>query len=196
MKCGKCGCSIVGELKKKRYTYYHCTDGRRECDRKYIREEVLEGQFADLVGRIVIDAETAEWIKEALRESLEEETAFHRQELERLTRGIEKVKSRLNQAYLDKVGVAALSWPGEDPKARACLQCGDHEAIAWSYAAALAAGVEPYAVFENGFQEEEARESAWLGCKMGQYMGIHGLRAGGYFASVKDYPKMEQWLAP
>ncbi|MCZ6691380.1 MAG: recombinase family protein, partial [Planctomycetota bacterium] len=103
MTCGKCGCSIVGELKKKRYIYYHCTNGRRNCDRKYIREEALEGQFADLVSRVVIDAEMAEWIKEALRESLEEETAFHRQEIARITKGIEKVKSRLNQAYLDKV---------------------------------------------------------------------------------------------
>ena len=103
MRCGNCGCSIVGELKKGRYIYYHCTDGRRECDRKYYREEVLEDQFADLVRRVVIDADTAEWIKQALKESLEEETTFHRQEVARITQGIERVKSRLNQAYLDKV---------------------------------------------------------------------------------------------
>ena len=84
----------------------------------------------------------------------------------------------------------------EDPTARACLQCGDAEAIAWSYAAAVGCGVDTDLVFENGFQNEEDRESARLGCTMGQFMGIHGLRAGGFFASVKDYPKVERWLAP
>ena len=103
MKCGKCGCSIVGELKKKRYIYYHCTNGRRECEKKYYREEVLEEQFADVVRRVVIDPETAEWVKQALQESLKEETAFHHQEVTRLAREVERVKVRLNQAYLDKL---------------------------------------------------------------------------------------------
>ncbi|MGC9950217.1 MAG: hypothetical protein ABSF64_27955, partial [Bryobacteraceae bacterium] len=28
MDCGHCGCSLVGEIKKKRYVYYHCTGYR------------------------------------------------------------------------------------------------------------------------------------------------------------------------
>ena len=47
--CAKCGCSVVGEIKKQRYIYYHCTgyaDKCRgkpaSCRRKYVREEVLE----------------------------------------------------------------------------------------------------------------------------------------------------------
>ena len=27
--CGRCGCSIAGEIKKQRYVYYHCTRLRR-----------------------------------------------------------------------------------------------------------------------------------------------------------------------
>jgi site-specific DNA recombinase len=45
--CGHCGCSMVGEIKKQRYVYYHCTGYKGKCDEPYVREEVLERQFAN-----------------------------------------------------------------------------------------------------------------------------------------------------
>ena len=47
MACSKCGCSIVGEIKKQRYVYYHCTGYTGKCPEPYAQEEVLSGQFAD-----------------------------------------------------------------------------------------------------------------------------------------------------
>ncbi len=29
--CGHCGCSLVGEIKKGRYIYYHCTGYKGKC---------------------------------------------------------------------------------------------------------------------------------------------------------------------
>jgi hypothetical protein len=29
--CGHCGCMLVGELKKSKYVYYHCTGNRGKC---------------------------------------------------------------------------------------------------------------------------------------------------------------------
>lgn len=55
--CGHCGCSIVGEIKKQRYIYYHCTGYKGRCDEPYVREEVLERLFSDLVGRLIFDDE-------------------------------------------------------------------------------------------------------------------------------------------
>jgi len=86
-------------------------------------------------------------------------------------------------------------WP-EDPWVRAAIQCSDHEVIAWAYAAAVACGADPYLTVENGFSTEEARESAYQGCQTNVYLGINGLRAGGFIESVKTYPEMKQWLAP
>lgn len=114
---------------------------------------------------------------------------------ERATGDVDESCGPLIRVWMEENGDKLLQWP-EDPIARACIQCGDHEAIAWSYAAAVAIGVEPYACFENGFPDEEARTSAWMGCQMKQFMGINGLRAGGFFQRVKDYPQMEKWLAP
>ena len=46
--CAKCGCSVVGEIKKQKYIYYHCTGYADKCQgepvscrQKYVREEVL-----------------------------------------------------------------------------------------------------------------------------------------------------------
>ena len=57
--CGACGCAIVGEIKKERYIYYHCTGytdkcrgNQSACRRKHMREEALERQFTELLGRI------------------------------------------------------------------------------------------------------------------------------------------------
>ncbi len=44
---GGCGCSLVREVKKARYIYYHCTGYRGKCAEPYTRAEILERQFAD-----------------------------------------------------------------------------------------------------------------------------------------------------
>jgi hypothetical protein len=98
-------------------------------------------------------------------------------------------------AYIEEHGDKLLSYP-EDPIVRACFQCGEVEAIAWSYAAAVKVGVDPYLVFENGFRNEDERQTTLSGCRMRAYFGINGLRAGGFFQSVQDYPRMVRWLAP
>ena len=45
----QCGCAVVGEIKKQRYVYYHCTGYADKCQgnpascrRNYVREEALE----------------------------------------------------------------------------------------------------------------------------------------------------------
>ena len=40
VRCGHCGCSMVGEVKKGRYVYYHCTGYRGKCPEPYTREEI------------------------------------------------------------------------------------------------------------------------------------------------------------
>src|SRR5215472_8605572 len=71
--CAKCGCSVVGELKKQRYVYYHCTGyadkcrcNPASCRRRYVREEMLEQQFTELLGQLHFDCEVLEWVREAL----------------------------------------------------------------------------------------------------------------------------------
>jgi hypothetical protein len=98
-------------------------------------------------------------------------------------------------AYVES-HLGGLSTYPEDPVVRACLQWGECEAIAWSYAAAVRVGVDPRLVFENGFRDDMARQETLSMCKAGAYFGVSGLRAGGFFPTTKHYPEMTRWLAP
>ena len=50
--CGHCGCAMVGEIKKGRYIYYHCTGFKGKCPEPYTREQVLEARrFSTCAGR-------------------------------------------------------------------------------------------------------------------------------------------------
>ena len=75
--CGHCGCSLVGELKKKRYVYYHCTGNKGKCPEPYVREGVLETQFTAALRRLKFDDELLAWVKQALRQSHADERREH-----------------------------------------------------------------------------------------------------------------------
>ena len=45
---------LVGEIKKGRYVYYHCTGNRGKCPEPYTRQEVLNGAFANILRELVI----------------------------------------------------------------------------------------------------------------------------------------------
>src|SRR3984893_13083391 len=101
--CGHCGCSIVGEIKKQRYIYYHCTGYKGRCDEPYVREEVLERQFSDLLGRLGFDDEALEWVREALHASHADEKREHEGAVDRLQTEHKRLQSRLDAMYIDKL---------------------------------------------------------------------------------------------
>lgn len=56
-RCGRCGCSVIGDRKKARYVYYRCSHRRGHCSEPYVREEVLRRLIADRVAdRVQIPA--------------------------------------------------------------------------------------------------------------------------------------------
>lgn len=66
--CGHCGCAMVGELKKKRYVYYHCTGYKGKCPGPHVREEVLAEQFSAVLGRLRFSDEVLQLVSDGLRE--------------------------------------------------------------------------------------------------------------------------------
>src|SRR5205823_1314401 len=68
LTCGHCGCALVGEIKKGRYVYYHCTAYKGKCPEPYTREEVLEEQFGKLLKGITFTEDVLDWVTRALRE--------------------------------------------------------------------------------------------------------------------------------
>jgi len=69
IRCGHCGCQLVGELKKGRYVYYHCTGHRGKCPEPYTRQEVMAKQFAGSLRDLVIPREVLAWLTEVVSTS-------------------------------------------------------------------------------------------------------------------------------
>ena len=101
--CGHCGCSIVGEIKKQKYIYYHCTGYKGKCDEPYVREEVLEEKFGALLGSLVFDDEVLDWVRDALHDSHADERREHEEAIKRLQAEYDRLQNRIHAAYVDKL---------------------------------------------------------------------------------------------
>jgi site-specific DNA recombinase len=108
--CAKCGCSVVGEIKKQRYVYYHCTGYADKCQghpvscrSNYVREEVLEKQFTELLGRLKFDDEILEWVRDALHASHADERREHEEAIKRHLAENKRLQDRINAMYVDKL---------------------------------------------------------------------------------------------
>src|SRR6516225_8091247 len=108
--CAQCGCAVVGEITKQRYVYYHCTgyadkcrDEPALCRRKYVREEVLEAQFTELLGRLRFDDEVLGWVREALQASHTDQRREHQEAIARFQAEHKRLGDRINAMYVDKL---------------------------------------------------------------------------------------------
>jgi site-specific DNA recombinase len=103
VRCGHCGCSLVGEMKKGRYVYYHCTGYRGKCPEPYTREETLVDRFAGRLRDLVIPPEIIMWLQDELvtkdmKEQAEREQTMRRYEAER-----DRIQARLDILYEDRL---------------------------------------------------------------------------------------------
>jgi site-specific DNA recombinase len=103
VRCGHCGCLLVGEIKKGRYVYYHCTGNRGKCPEAYTRQEVLTGAFASILQELVIPRAVLEWLGDAVLESDRTEQAAREQTIKRLQGRHDQIQARIDTMYLDKL---------------------------------------------------------------------------------------------
>jgi site-specific DNA recombinase len=101
--CGHCGCLLVGELKKGRYVYYHCTGNRGKCAEPYTREERLSGEFATVLQELVIPPAILDWLGEAVLNSDRTEQAARAEAIKRLQARHDQIEARLRIMYMDKL---------------------------------------------------------------------------------------------
>lgn len=84
IRCADCGSMVTAEVHNKtqkngnvhQYVYYRCTKKKKHCSQSFIREEDLEKQIIDVLGRIEIPAEFHQWaIKMFSRENEKEKNS-------------------------------------------------------------------------------------------------------------------------
>ncbi|HEV8416255.1 MAG TPA: recombinase family protein [Bryobacteraceae bacterium] len=103
VRCGHCGCLLVGELKKGKYVYYHCTGNRGKCPEPYTRQETLTGQFGDILRDLVIPQPILAWLGDAVLESDRTEQAAREQAIKRLHARHEQAQARIETMYRDRL---------------------------------------------------------------------------------------------
>jgi site-specific DNA recombinase len=101
--CGHCGCHLVGELKKGRYVYYHCTGNRGKCPEPYTRQEKLSSEFGQILEELVIPPAVLDWLQSEVAESDRSEQATRQQAIQRLHVRHDQVQTRLETMYVDKL---------------------------------------------------------------------------------------------
>ena len=69
----------------------------------YVREEALEGQCTELLGRLTFDAEVLDGVREALNQSHDDERQAHDEAIKRLQAESGRLQNRLDAMYVDKL---------------------------------------------------------------------------------------------
>ena len=103
IRCGHCGCQLVGELKKARYVYYHCTGYRGKCGEPYARETAIEEQFNALLQDLTIPPEVLQWLQEEVAGSDQTEQAAREREIAQLVRQQRRIDASLDAMYDDRL---------------------------------------------------------------------------------------------
>lgn len=103
MKCGICGCTLTAEIKKEKYIYYRCTGYKGNCKQPYLRQEVVESTFEDVLDSLIISDEAHDLILHGLRSSLVEKMEYHNKVVGQTERQIKFLQNRIDTAYLDKI---------------------------------------------------------------------------------------------
>lgn len=94
---------VVGEIKKGRYVYYHCTGYKGKCPERYVRQEVLEAKFSALLGQLTFDDEVLEWVREALRDSHAAQRSEQEEAIARHQADYDRLQGRIHGIYVDKL---------------------------------------------------------------------------------------------
>ena len=105
MKCGTCGCCITAE-KQKGYIYYRCTKKKTACEEKYLREEVLTEQLKNILQKVSLRDDWADWMIKKLDKEKQDTAQSSDAFITSLKNEISAIESKLDKLldfHLDNV---------------------------------------------------------------------------------------------
>src|SRR5277367_1552970 len=103
LQCAYDDCSVTAEIKKGRYTYYHCTGYRGKCALPYFREEELGDRLGQILKNIHIPDDILAQLQSALLSDKGREGEIMVQQSERLAARLAQIHGRMDRAYTDRL---------------------------------------------------------------------------------------------
>lgn len=104
IRCKNCGCQLVGEIKKGRYIYYHCTNSKKlDKSKPSIREEMIEEAFAKFLKELYIPTAEFERLKEQVKDFVNQGNEYIEQKTAEMKHRIDVLNRRLSKLYDDRL---------------------------------------------------------------------------------------------
>ncbi len=118
IKCGVCGYVLTAEIKKEKYIYYHCTGYKSNCKQGYLKAEVIDQKFEEILGSIHISEEIQGMIIQSLKSSLKDKVEYHNKVVQQTENQIKFLQNRIDNAYMDKIDgkITEEFWKLHSPK--------------------------------------------------------------------------------
>ena len=102
--CDHCGCAIVGELKKGKYIYYHCTQNKGTCkDNGWIRQEELDRQYAESMRDFQLIPEVYDGVLKTIRDWHLKRAHENREAIGSLSEKARLIQDQITMMYRDKL---------------------------------------------------------------------------------------------
>ncbi len=106
--CDKCGCKITATIKKGKFKYYYCTNGKGICEehKKYLNEKTIEKIFQEFFRKFQIDPELAtislnKYIAD--KQASKTDKKFYEETLKKDLIKNEKKLDRLEELYMENL---------------------------------------------------------------------------------------------
>jgi len=103
LNCAHDDCLVTAEIKKEKYTYYHCTGYRGKCELPYMREELLGERLGQILQDIYIPDDVLAQLQQGLTESRQRSDSDKKQQREKLQQRLSTIRHRIDQIYMDKL---------------------------------------------------------------------------------------------
>ncbi len=95
--CEHCGCSVTGDIKKKKYIYYSCNNSKHICQKLWIREEKILQPLLEYFTKIQLPDSVIEDIVTYLKQSYAHEQEFFKHSQEALRKELDSIQTRLSK---------------------------------------------------------------------------------------------------
>ena len=103
VRCGHCGCNLVGEIKKTKYVYYHCTGNKGKCAEPYTRAEQLHQAINDVLRQLIVPKPIIDWLRTTLTRDDDAQDHARNHALQHAQEAYDRLEQRLEAMYLDKL---------------------------------------------------------------------------------------------